>query len=282
MTVLIRFKCMLVFLSGMLLFSSATSHIPVTKEKGNSRIERIEELLTIQNERIRTLENIVTSQKNEIQNLRDEVSDLKSKDRIHERKLLRLVDILAKSTPKMADVVTSASMNDSKMSKILQKDTSFKKDNKRLLDGGIPTTPVPTRMPTTTAFYAYMSQHEPSPSAHHTLIFDTVVTNENNGYHPFSGIFMVPVNGIYVFTFSIRVDCHSNGPYEIVKNADVVGVVNSDLQQVCLQDHIAGTVVITAKKGDDVFVRTHTGTRHGMIVSDSNGRSSFAGWMISS
>ncbi|VDI79916.1 Hypothetical predicted protein, partial [Mytilus galloprovincialis] len=118
---------MLVFLSGMLLFSSATSHIPVTKEKENSRIERIEELLTIQNERIRTLENIVTSQKNEIQNLRDEVSDLKSKDRIHERKLLRLVDILAKSTPKMVDVVTSASMNDSKMSKILQKDTSFKK-----------------------------------------------------------------------------------------------------------------------------------------------------------
>lgn len=127
MTVLIRVKCILVFLSGMLLCSSTTSHIPVTKEKENSRIDRIEELLTNQNERIRTLENIVISQKNEIQNLRDEVSDLKSKDRVHERKLLRLVDILAKSTPKMADVVTSASMNDSKLPKILKKDIAFEK-----------------------------------------------------------------------------------------------------------------------------------------------------------
>ncbi|CAC5411857.1 unnamed protein product [Mytilus coruscus] len=268
--------------AAYMLCSNAASDMLDTKETENIRIHRIEVLLANQNERIRTLENIVIIQKTEIQNLRGEVSKLKIKDRIHERKHLRLADILARSGQQMVVTtdVPSGYANDLKMSEIQKQYVT--KYNKRLLEGGIITTPVPTIKPTTTAFYAYKSQHEPSPSPHHPLIFDTVVTNENNGYHPFSGIFIVPVNGIYVFTFSIRVDCHSNGPYEIVKNADVVGVVNSDLQQVCLQDHLAGTVVITAQKGDDVFVRTHIGTRHGMIVSDAIGRSSFAGWMISS
>lgn len=127
-----------------------------------------------------------------------------------------------------------------------------------------------------------MDHTEVSPSTHHTIIFDIAITNENNGYHPYSGVFTVPVSGVYVFTFSIRVDCRSQGAFEIVKNAAVVGVVNAELHLTCIQDHIGATIVINASKGDDVYVRTHSVLhRTGDIVSDEVGRSSFAGWLIS-
>lgn len=99
-----------------------------------------------------------------------------------------------------------------------------------------------------------MSKQESTPGTHHTLIFDTVITNENNGYHPFTGTFIVPKIGIYVFTFSIRLACQSFGPYEIVKNTEVVGVVYSDISRVCIADHIAGTIVIHANHGDEIYV----------------------------
>lgn len=143
------------------------------------------------------------------------------------------------------------------------------------------TTPAPTQK-AVTAFYAYMNKNENIPGTHHTLIFNTAITNENNGYHPFSGIFIAPEKGIYVFTFSIRLECHSYGPYELLKNSQVVGVVYSDIRQVCVQDHITGTIVISANKGDEIYVRTHATYHHsGVIFSDDNGRSSFAGWLVS-
>lgn len=102
MTVMFRLKYTLVSLSLMILTSSAASDNPVTKDIENSRIDKIEVLLSIQNKRIRKLGNIVSSQKTEIQNLRREVLNLKIKDRIKKRKLLRLADIFVKSSKAMA------------------------------------------------------------------------------------------------------------------------------------------------------------------------------------
>lgn len=109
-----------------------------------------------------------------------------------------------------------------------------------------------------------------------------MITNENNGYHPFTGIFIAPEKGTYVFTFSLRLSCHSYGPYQIVKNTEAVGAVYSDLREVCIQDHITGTIVINANQGDEIYVRTYPSNQHiGSIYSDGGGRSSFAGWLIS-
>ncbi|CAC5426252.1 unnamed protein product [Mytilus coruscus] len=95
-------KYILQFLTVYTLCSYAASDKPDTKQTDNSRIDRIGELLTNQNERIRTLENIVISQKTEIHNLKFVVSKLENKDRFHERKFLRLSQILARSSQNMA------------------------------------------------------------------------------------------------------------------------------------------------------------------------------------
>jgi hypothetical protein len=38
------------------------------------------------------------------------------------------------------------------------------------------------------------------PSPHFTVVFDTVETNIGNGYNQYTGAFVVPVAGTYVFS----------------------------------------------------------------------------------
>ncbi|XP_063448538.1 uncharacterized protein LOC134728070 [Mytilus trossulus] len=238
------------------------------EKSDDSRLNKVEDLLMDQNERIRNLEEIVSNQKTEIHVLKDEMKKLKSREKNRAGKISTLMDILSKAKIPVP-FANSGYMGESTTT-ILKKDVPLSTHHeKRLLQGAV-------------AFYAYMNHTEVSPSTHHTIIFDIAITNENNGYHPYSGVFIVPVSGVYVFTFSIRVDCRGQGAFEIVKNDAVVGVVNAELHLTCIQDHIGATIVINANKGDDVYIRTHsTLHRTGDIVSDETGRSSFAGWLIS-
>jgi hypothetical protein len=66
-----------------------------------------------------------------------------------------------------------------------------------------------------------VSVYRPCLSNHHTLIFDTVITNMNSAYSKFTGVFTVPVGGTYGFTYNVRMGCHTSttvGPFEIIKN----------------------------------------------------------------
>lgn len=43
---------------------------------------------------------------------------------------------------------------------------------------------------------------------------------------------------------------------------------------------VSGTAVVQVNRGDDVLVRTGADYHHGIIRSDSAGKSSFAGWIL--
>ena len=136
-----------------------------------------------------------------------------------------------------------------------------------------------------TAFYAYLSHHEIGINNQHTLIFDTVVTNMNSAYSKFTGVFTVPVRGIYGFTYTVRMGCHTStaiGHFEIVKNDVVVGVVFIDDHGCTNQVTVTGTVIIHANPGDKVYIRTRPdySSIDGNVYSDISGRTSFAGWLI--
>lgn len=49
-----------------------------------------------------------------------------------------------------------------------------------------------------------MSKSTPSISIQYPLAFDIVKTNNGNGYHASTGVFIAPETGIYVFTWTIR------------------------------------------------------------------------------
>jgi hypothetical protein len=136
-----------------------------------------------------------------------------------------------------------------------------------------------------TAFYAYLSHHEIGINNHHTLIFDTVITNMNSAYSKFTGVFTVPVGGIYGFTYNVRIGCHTStilGPFEIIKNDVAEGVVFIDDHDCTNQVTVTGNVIIHANSGDKIYIRTHPtySPIDGNVYSDINGRTSFAGWLI--
>lgn len=55
----------------------------------------------------------------------------------------------------------------------------------------------------TAAFYAYLSHTETYPGHHHIIVFDKVITN-TGAYNTYSGIFVAPSTGMYVFLFYIH------------------------------------------------------------------------------
>jgi len=141
-------------------------------------------------------------------------------------------------------------------------------------------------MGTVIAFYAYLSHTDFGVGKDHTLIFDTAITNTNSAYNNLTGVFTVPVGGVYGFTYNVRLGCSlttARGPFEIVKNGAVEGVVVFINNIHCNTGMtVANTVIIQANQGDKVYIRTHKSYPliGGDVISSENGRSSFAGWLI--
>lgn len=120
------------------------------------------------------------------------------------------------------------------------------------------------------AFYAYLSSDTPASIAHYILKFDNVITNVGNAYHPHVGTFIAPRSGLYVFTWTIRMTGHSYQTTELVVNNNVVNLDGS----------VSSTAVTHVNQGDDVVIRTHAVYHTGNVISNTLGRSSFAGWIL--
>ena len=130
------------------------------------------------------------------------------------------------------------------------------------------------------AFYAYMSHDESSPSSHHAVIFDHVITNIGGGYNPYTGAFIVPVAGTYVITTTILAFGHM-GMY-ITVNGHTFGTVYPDAGNPGTYDTSTGIVVLSLNVGDAVQIITISNPKpYGNIISrDNYGRSTFSGWLI--
>ncbi|CAG2204922.1 C1QL [Mytilus edulis] len=130
------------------------------------------------------------------------------------------------------------------------------------------------------AFYAYMSNNENNPSAHHTLIYDVSVTNVGSGYNHVTGIFTAPTSGVYVFIWVTRV-YNGEHPTELMINTAVYGVTFLRAKGSSNDGSVSGTVVANVTKGDSVFVRVHsTYPGDGYIASNEHGHPSFSGWLL--
>lgn len=133
-----------------------------------------------------------------------------------------------------------------------------------------------------TAFCAYMSTTEHSPSLHHVLVFDDVRTNIGSAFNRISGMFTAPIDGVYVFTWTIFSDIHSYVFSQIVVNTEAFTSMVTDGEEVGDYHSSTGVVVVSLKCGDVVYIRTHpTHLSHGNIHSDRfNGSPSFSGWKL--
>ncbi|XP_065921924.1 C1q-related factor-like [Magallana gigas] len=152
--------------------------------------------------------------------------------------------------------------------------------HRRLLlpDAGSPsTTPLPVEP---VAFYAYMSKSEPTPSNHHSLIFDMLKTNLGNGYNKFSGTFVAPSAGAYVFTWTINTNPHGAHWINLMVNNVIVGGTVSDTQDTADFDSDSNTAVVVLDQGDSVNLRTTLPSDRAVLVADVHAFTSFAGWRL--
>lgn len=142
------------------------------------------------------------------------------------------------------------------------------------------TTPYPSPAAKIVAFYAYMSATIPSITGQSTLVFDVSKTDDGNGYHPSTGVFIAPETGVYVFTWTMREASNCRHSTQLMVNNAEIGIIH--LHSVSGGDFVGTGVVVThVNAGDDVYVRTHASWNDCYILSDIGGRSSFAGWKLS-
>lgn len=129
------------------------------------------------------------------------------------------------------------------------------------------------------AFFAYLSSSTPTSDAHRIIAFDTVITNVGNAYHPHSGTFIAPQSGLYVFTWTIRLYATSYHTTELLVDSSVVNWIYFNPNN-NIDGSVTGTAVVHVNQGDDVLIRTGHHYNNGAIISDQDGKSSFAGWIL--
>jgi len=129
------------------------------------------------------------------------------------------------------------------------------------------------------SFYVYMSGNIINIKRYEKLIYDTVITNDGNGYDVQTGVFTVPQTGQYVFTWSTTVWVRSAYETQLMINGDVKGFSFADAGEATDADTSTSVIVVKAQKGDRVYVRTGTYVKNRM-QSGEYGRTSFTGWKI--
>ncbi|XP_076109037.1 cerebellin-3-like [Mytilus galloprovincialis] len=134
--------------------------------------------------------------------------------------------------------------------------------------------------PSTVAFYAQLTTIETNVGMHHPIVFDHVILNIGKGYNKYSGTFIAPVSGIYVFTFTLYPNRYSSIAVNIFKNSEVISQSFIEMTSGMLSG-TTPVAVVDMNVGDAAFVRTSSIHHpHGDVLSDVNVKSSFAGWKI--
>lgn len=131
-----------------------------------------------------------------------------------------------------------------------------------------------TQYPAFVAFFAYLSSDYRVLNAHRPIVFDKTVSNFGSAYHTSSGNFVAPRSGIYVFTWTIRLNTDSVHTTELVVQNEIVNSVYFSPQN-HVDGSVSGTVVVYMNANDDALIRTGPIYHNGIIRSDVNGKSSF-------
>ncbi|XP_062615484.1 uncharacterized protein LOC134277186, partial [Saccostrea cucullata] len=107
------------------------------------------------------------------------------------------------------------------------------------------------------AFYAYRSNSIPPSitAPNHVFIFDIVRTNIGRGYHPSTGVFIVPEAGIYVLTWTFLNRDGNVHSVQLMINSNECGILHLHTESTTAVP-ATGIVVALVNKGDDVFVKT--------------------------
>ena len=88
------------------------------------------------------------------------------------------------------------------------------------------------------------------------VVYDAVYFNHGNAYNPYSGIFVAPSDGLYVFSWTNVVGPTKLFDSEIVVNGIRKGLANCNNEKIEWYANCSNTVPLVLKTGDKVNIRT--------------------------
>ena len=133
------------------------------------------------------------------------------------------------------------------------------------------------------AFYATLTRDVYPTSARQVIFFDKITTNQGGAYDGSSGTFTAPVNGVYVFSLTIRLFGYSSYTYQgtfqlMVNGAAYLSLYPDTHSQDRQFSSSSGTAVLTLEKGDTVHVVSKETKK--FIEGDSSYSSYFSGFLL--
>ena len=124
------------------------------------------------------------------------------------------------------------------------------------------------------AFFSFLSSHATHLGTNQNIAFDHVTTNVGNAYNSHIGAFIVPADGIYLFSATLRDLDHTNKHFDFALNGKIVAYMSS-MGENSPSSSVSQTIVLSLKKGDGVAVRNRNAD-HGVNAIYS----SFTGVLI--
>ncbi|XP_052802541.1 complement C1q tumor necrosis factor-related protein 3-like [Mya arenaria] len=129
------------------------------------------------------------------------------------------------------------------------------------------------------AFSATLQSHQEHLGIHQKVLFDTVITNEGNGYNPHYGAFVAPVSGTYVFSATLLSHAGVSGNFELMKNGTVVYRMYMGGHGGGDYDTAGGSIILKLSQRDDVAIQAMDSVSNGQSVHGDL-HSIFSGFLL--
>ncbi|XP_062578992.1 caprin-2-like [Saccostrea cucullata] len=130
------------------------------------------------------------------------------------------------------------------------------------------------------SFFAKLSSSVRISAAHQTVVYDTVITNNDNGYNPKNGIFTCPQSGTYVFLWNTLIMYRTYIRLEIVVSGTALYGFLEDTEDANDYDTATASIIVKVDVGDTVFIRSRGSGPGPMVTESSVITSSFSGYRI--
>ena len=130
------------------------------------------------------------------------------------------------------------------------------------------------------AFHVYLSSSR-CFNDHQIIEYDTEVLDTGNGYNEHDGMYVVPVSGVYVFTWTFLADSSQYAVTEIVINGVAeTWTISDGSDHRLLYSPTSALILANVNAGDHVFIRRVEG-RGCTATSNQKIRPTFSGWQLS-
>ena len=111
--------------------------------------------------------------------------------------------------------------------------------------------------------------------------YDQVLTNYGNGYNKFTGVFSVPIMGVYLLTFSIATtQGQSHIRVKLVYNNTNIANASADPGPTGHVDMGGNTVIVDLKAGQSVWLEVYDSIGGQMESSSINKYATFSGVLL--